>query len=177
MEIKNINIDDLIPYENNPRKNENAVDKVANSISEFGFKVPIIIDKENIIIAGHTRLKAAQKLGIKEIPCIIANDLTEEQIRAFRIADNKVSELSEWNIDKLNLELEDILNINMSDFGFDFNIDEFEDFDESELDDNRERNKINISIVLENYKDYEIIKERIEELTDEVNGNLSIKMI
>ena len=110
------NVEDIIPYENNPRKNEASVDYVANSIKEFGFKVPIIIDKENVIVSGHTRLKAAEKLGLKEVPCIIAEDLTEEQVNAFRLADNKVGELSEWDESLLGLELENILNLNMGDF-------------------------------------------------------------
>ena len=119
-------VDDLIPYENNPRINDNAVEKVANSIREFGFKVPIIIDKENVIIAGHTRLKASEMLGIDEVPCLIADDLTEDQVKAFRIADNKVSEYSTWDMTKLNMELEDILT-DMGQFGIEmFNDDDFE---------------------------------------------------
>lgn len=82
-------IDDLIPYENNPRKNDEAVDKVALSISAFGFKVPVVIDVNNIIVTGHTRVKSAKKLGMTEVPCLIADDLTEEQIKAFRLADNR----------------------------------------------------------------------------------------
>lgn len=113
-----MNINELIPYENNPRINDNAVEAVANSIKEFGFKVPIIIDKNNVIVAGHTRLKAAQKLGLEEVPVIIADDLTEEQVKAFRLADNKVGELAEWDFEKLELELVDIA-MNMSGFGFD----------------------------------------------------------
>ena len=112
------NIDELIPYENNPRVNEKAVDGVANSIKEFGFKVPIIIDNANVIVAGHTRLKAAKKLGITDIPCIVADDLSEDQVKAFRLADNKVSELSEWDFNKLEAELANIA-MDMSDFGFD----------------------------------------------------------
>ena len=88
MEIKNLKIQDLKPYEKNPRKNDEAVNFVAESIKQFGFKVPIIIDKNNVIVAGHTRFKAAKKLGISEVPCIVADDLTEEQIKAFRLADN-----------------------------------------------------------------------------------------
>lgn len=123
MEIITKKIDEVIPYENNPRKNEEAVDYVAKSIKEFGFKVPIIIDKDNVIVTGHTRLKAAKKLGLKEVPCIMADDLTEEQIKAFRLADNKVSEIATWDFDLLNLELDDITNINMEDFGFTFDLD------------------------------------------------------
>ena len=118
MKIEYKNIDEIIPYENNPRLNDNAVDYVANSIKEFGFKVPIIIDKDNIIVAGHTRLKAAKQLGLEEVPVIKADDLTDEQIKAFRIADNKVSEKAEWDLDKLSIELQDI-NFDMSEFGFD----------------------------------------------------------
>lgn len=100
------NTSELIPYINNPRDNTQAIDKVASSIKNFGFKVPIIIDKDNEIVAGHTRLKAAEKLGIEEVPCIIANDLNEAQIKAFRIADNKTTEFAEWDMELLELELE-----------------------------------------------------------------------
>ena len=102
------NIDELIPYINNPRNNEEAVDKVASSIKNFGFKVPIVIDKDNEIIAGHTRLKAAQKLNIKEVPCIVTNDLNEAQVKAFRVADNKVAEFSEWDLELLQSELDEL---------------------------------------------------------------------
>ena len=118
MEIINKKINDLKPYENNPRFNDEAVEYVANSIKEFGFKVPIIIDKSNVIVAGHTRYKASIELGLKEVPCIVADDLTEEQIKAFRLADNKVSEKSQWNFDLLDEELNDILDIDMSQFDF-----------------------------------------------------------
>jgi len=119
LEITYKNIDEIIPYENNPRKNDEAVQYVANSIKEFGFKVPIIIDKDGVIVAGHTRYKAANELGLKEVPVILADDLTEDQIKAFRIADNKVGEKAGWDLDKLKLELEDIdLNIDMTEFGF-----------------------------------------------------------
>lgn len=110
-------LDEIIPYEKNPRKNENAVDFVANSIREFGFKQPIVLDKNNVIICGHTRYKAAKNLGLKEVPCIVAQDLSEEQIKAYRIADNKVSEFSEWDNDLLLEELSDLKGIEMSDFG------------------------------------------------------------
>lgn len=118
MEVINIKLEDLKPYEKNPRNNKEAVDYVANSIKEFGFKVPIVIDKNNVIVCGHTRYLACKKLGIKEIPCVIAGDLTEEQIKAFRLADNKVSEISSWDYDLLNDELNDLLNFDMSLYGF-----------------------------------------------------------
>ena len=122
MEIVNKKIEELKPYENNPRFNDDAVEYVAKSISNFGFKVPIVLDKNNVIVAGHTRYKASLELGLKEVPCIVADDLTDEQVKAFRLADNKVSEQASWNIDLLDEEIENILNINMEDFGFE-NID------------------------------------------------------
>lgn len=118
MEVKNIKLEDLKPYEKNPRKNDDAVQYVAESIKQFGFKVPIIIDKNNVIVAGHTRFKAATQLGLEEVPCIVADDLTDEQIKAFRLADNKVSEKSEWDFDLLDEELKGIIDINMEDLGF-----------------------------------------------------------
>lgn len=118
MTINEMKIKDLKPYENNPRHNDQAVEAVAASIKEFGFKVPIIVDRDNIIVAGHTRLKAAEKLGLEKVPVIIADDLTEEQIKAFRLADNKVGELAEWDFVKLEQELANI-DIDMSQFNFD----------------------------------------------------------
>lgn len=119
MDIINVKVGDLIPYENNPRKNDEAVDKVALSISAFGFKVPIVIDRNNVVVTGHTRLKAAQKLGLTEVPCIRADDLTDEQIKAFRLADNKVAEFSSWDDEKLMQELEELGETDMSLYGFD----------------------------------------------------------
>ena len=101
-------ISDLHDYENNPRKNDKAVDAIASSINSFGFKVPVIIDKNNVLVCGHTRVKAAKKLGFDEVPCIIADDLNDDQIKAFRIADNKTAELADWDMDKLIEELKDI---------------------------------------------------------------------
>lgn len=118
MNIVELNINDLMPYENNPRRNDEAVQYVANSIKEFGFKVPIVIDKDYVIVAGHTRYKASKQLGLEKVPCIVADDLTDEQIKAFRLADNKTGEFAEWDIDLLDDELDDILSINMEDFGF-----------------------------------------------------------
>lgn len=119
MQIVEKKINDIKPYEKNPRKNDNAVDAVANSISQFGFKNPIVIDGNNVIICGHTRYKAAKKLGLEVVPCVVADDLTEEQIKAYRLADNKVSELAEWDFNILGDELESIFDIDMTDFGFD----------------------------------------------------------
>ena len=118
MNIIEKNIRDLIPYENNPRNNDKAVEAVAASIKEFGFKVPIVIDKNNIIVAGHTRHLAAKKLGLEKAPCIVADDLTEEQVKAFRLADNKTAELAEWDFEKLELEMMQIETIPLEQFGF-----------------------------------------------------------
>lgn len=118
MKIIEKSIQELKAYENNPRNNDNAVEAVANSIREFGFKVPVIIDSSGVIVAGHTRVRAAEMLGQKTIPCVIADDLTQEQIKAFRIADNKTAELAAWDMAKLEQELQEITNIDMSAFGF-----------------------------------------------------------
>lgn len=105
IEIVMRKIGELKPYENNPRHNDMAVDAVAVSIQQFGFKNPVIIDKDGVIVAGHTRYKAAKKLGITDIPCISADDLSDEQIKAFRLADNKTAELAEWDEDLLGKEM------------------------------------------------------------------------
>jgi site-specific DNA-methyltransferase (adenine-specific) len=119
MDISFVKINEIEPYEKNPRKNKDAVQYVTESIRQFGFKVPIVLTKGKQIICGHTRWLAAKKLKMNEVPCIFADDLTEEQIRAFRLADNKVSEFAEWDFGLLGEELDDIINIDMSAFGFD----------------------------------------------------------
>lgn len=119
MKIVNIKLEDLKPYEKNPRKNDKAIDFVANSIKEFGFKVPLVIDKNNVIVAGHTRYQASKKLGLKEVPCLVADDLTDEQIKAFRIADNKTNDMAEWDDALLGDELKELVDsFDMTDFGF-----------------------------------------------------------
>ena len=123
MEIVMMNIDEIIPYENNPRKNDDAVEAVANSIKNFGFKSPIVVDANKVIVNGHTRLKASKLLGLTMVPVIIASDLTEEQCRALRLADNKTAEIASWDKKLLMKELESIdwegLEMDMTDFGFD----------------------------------------------------------
>lgn len=120
MQIVYKKVKDLKPYEKNPRKNTKAVKYVANSIEQFGFKVPLVIDKDNVVVCGHTRLLASKKLDIEEVPCIIADDLSEEELKAFRLADNKVSEKAEWDFDLLGEEINDIFTLDMEDFGFEF---------------------------------------------------------
>jgi site-specific DNA-methyltransferase (adenine-specific) len=123
MDIKVQKTEDLIPYEKNPRHNEGAITAVAKSIEKFGFKVPIVVGASNVIVNGHTRLKAAKYLGLKEVPTIIADDLTPEQIKAFRLADNKVGEIATWDEELLNAELDELadldLDFDMTEFGFD----------------------------------------------------------
>lgn len=146
MIITEMKLDELREYENNPRNNENAVAAVAASIKEFGFKVPIVIDTDGVIIAGHTRAKAAAQLGMQTVPCIIADDLTEEQIRAFRLADNKTGELAGWDFEKLEAELAQLSDMDMGEFGFvmsdDVDIDDFfTDADESDDEGEKEKEK------------------------------------
>ena len=126
MNIQQVKIDKVKPYDKNPRKNKAAVDYVANSIKEFGFQQPIVVDKDMVVIAGHTRLKAAKKLKIKEVPVVIADNLTEEQVKAYRLADNKTAEKAEWDFDLLTDELLSLqeLDFDMEQFGFDFDFSE-----------------------------------------------------
>ncbi len=125
MQIEYIATGELIPYANNPRHNDGeAVDRVASSIKEYGFKNPIIVDKENVIVAGHTRYKAAKKLNLDTVPVIKADDLTPAQIKAFRIADNKVAEYSSWDNELLSLELEELKELD-----FDLDLTGFEDWE------------------------------------------------
>lgn len=132
-------VNELVPYENNPRHNDEAVEYVANSINEFGFRVPIVIDCNNIIVCGHTRYKAAQRLNLEKVPCIQADDLTEEQIKAFRLADNKTQELAEWDWNIIFEELDAIYDIDMNRMGFkDFLDDEKGVLKERKLKDSEE---------------------------------------
>ena len=125
---------ELKPYGNNPRKNEKAIDMVAKSIEDFGFKNPIIVDSHMVIIAGHTRLEAAKQLRMSEVPVIVAEDLTEDQANALRLVDNRTNEIAEWDFEKLKEELENI-DMNMDDFKFDFDELIIEDKQEVEDDD------------------------------------------
>jgi len=121
MKIETIPIETIREYERNPRANDAAVGPVAESIRSFGFRVPVIVDAENVLVAGHTRVKAARQLGMTEVPAVRADDLTPEQIKAFRIADNKLHELSTWNVELLPGELAELqaMDVNLSLLGFD----------------------------------------------------------
>lgn len=118
MEITEIAIEEITPYEKNAKLHpDEQVEWIANSIREFGFKQPLVLDKDNVIIIGHGRLLAAKKLRMETVPCVYADDLNEEQIKALRLADNKTNE-SLWDFDFLTSELDEIAFIDMSDFGF-----------------------------------------------------------
>ena len=120
MKIEMVPIEVIREYERNPRVNEAAVGSVAESIKAFGFKVPVIVDAENVLVAGHTRVKAARQLEMTEVPAVRADDLTPEQIKAFRIADNKLHELSSWNLEQLAIEIGDLqaMNVDLDLLGF-----------------------------------------------------------
>lgn len=134
MKVETVSIDKIKPYENNPRNNNDAVDAVANSIKEFGWQQPIVVDNDRVIIAGHTRYKAAKQLKLKKVPIVVADKLTKEQVNAYRLADNKVGELANWDTKKLDDELQALLDqIDMTDFGFDENI-EFDPADDIDVD-------------------------------------------
>lgn len=171
LNIIEIAIEEIKPYENNPRNNDEAVEPVANSIKEFGFKVPIIIDKDNVIVAGHTRYKAAKLLELDKIPCIKADDLTEEQIKAFRLADNKVSEIATWDYELLDLELDSITDIDMS--MFDFDIEEEPNTDELERD-TEENEKFIVKITFDTYNDWLDKEDDLRQLVDGANANMVV---
>lgn len=131
LRVRYVPIGDVAPYGGNPRCNDQAVDAVAASIREFGWRQPIVVDADGTIIAGHTRYKAAERLGMGEVPVVVASDLTPEQCAAYRLADNRSGELAEWDMDLLAQELDGLVDIDMSQFGFDEDMSsmEFMDFD------------------------------------------------
>lgn len=134
MKVENWNIEKVKPYDKNPRNNEDAVESTANSIREFGWQQPIVVDTDGIIIVGHTRLKAAKKLKLEQVPVTVAENLTDEQVKAYRLADNKTSELAEWDENMLASELEELkdLDFDMSEFGFE----ELDELDPQPKDEN-----------------------------------------
>lgn len=141
MQIIEKRLDEIHPYENNPRKNEAAVKYVAASIREFGFKVPIVIDAGGEIVAGHTRYKAAQELGLETVPCVVADDLTPQQIKAFRLADNKTAEMAGWDFEALEFELEGVGDLDMGLFGFENDVDLEKAIDDYFADNQKENEK------------------------------------
>jgi len=115
-----VDVNSLVPYDYNPRDNAAAIDSVAASISNFGFLIPVVVDSDNVLVAGHTRVEAAKKLGMAEVPAIRADHLSEEQIAAFRLIDNKVAELAKWDFDLLSGEIAKLKDsgLTLTDFGW-----------------------------------------------------------
>lgn len=172
IEIVSKALSELIPYEKNPRKiSDEAINAVAESIQEFGFKNPILIDKNNVIIAGHTRRLASLKLGLERVPCVVVDDLTPQQIKDLRLADNKTNELADWDFGELDLELEDLLDMDMGRFGFEIDEDE-------EIPDNLERDvdrkdKIQVTIT---FKDNNTYDKYIDAIKEMLKGQADIKV-
>lgn len=135
MEVRNVSVKDLIPYDRNTKKHDKTqINNVAESIKQYGFVQPIVIDKDNVVVIGHCRLLAAKQLKMKEVPCVCVDDLTEEQAKALRIVDNKSNE-SEWDFDILP---EELAELDLSDFSFDFGIEDEEEESEYSEDDTEE---------------------------------------
>lgn len=174
MKIIEKKLSELTEYGNNPRHNENAIPAVAASIREFGFKVPIVIDADGVIIAGHTRKKAAESLGLETVPCVVADDLTPDQVRAFRLADNKTAELAGWDLGKLDDELSALVNnFDMSVFGF-----ENEPFDETDLDkENEKTGGVKVTITFNSVVDFECAEESLKSTAETNNGTVSVAMV
>lgn len=168
LEVIYKDIKDIKPYENNPRDNSKAIEQVMKSIKEFGFKVPIVIDKDGTIVTGHTRYEACKQLGITSIPCVIANDLDEKQIKAFRLADNKVSDYSIWDNKKLLEELDDLgfdifTGFEVSDLFEDIKeLTELDEDDNDIIDSNEEGIVYTISFKTQNKQLLEKMKELIK---------------
>ena len=166
MKVQEMNIDEIKPYENNPRVNDKSVDDVAESIKEFGWQQPIVVDKDNVIIVGHTRWKAAKKLGMKKVPVVVASSLTPEQVKAYRLADNKVSEESIWDNKKLLDELDELNKIDEDVFTGFSESDIFDDVLNESLNDvlkdNEEGVTYNFSCKTQNKELYEKLKEVVK---------------
>ena len=174
MKLLSRRTDEIIPYENNPRHNDGAVEAVAASIREFGFKVPIVLDSNGVIVTGHTRLKAAKLLGMEEVPCIMADDLTDEQVKAFRLADNKVAELATWDMERLELELEDI-ELDMEAFGFDITEMEEPDLDDLEAEDaDGQDERFIVKVTFDTYKDWLNMEDEFRKLVEHSNANMVV---
>ena len=174
MIISEKKLGDIRPYEKNPRKNDTAVQYVAESIKQFGFKVPIVIDSDGVIVAGHTRWKAAKKLGLETVPCVVADDLTDEQIKAFRLADNKVAEKAEWDFDLLSEELDELFDFDMAVLGFD---DAEEELAMDEIESDKEKTgRVIVSINCPSVPDWNTIEDEIKRIAAEIDASVAVKM-
>ena len=169
IKIVYIDINKIKPYKNNPRDNKKAVAKVARSIERYGFKVPCVLDKNYVIVTGHTRYLAAKKLGLEKIPCIIADDLNKQKIQEFRIADNKVAEYAKWDMDKLKEELAAI-NLEDLDFSEEFDLEgladdlDIDSFFEDASDEHEKKKKFEIVIKCKDEKQYKKRMNRLKEI-------------
>ena len=171
MELVTMNISDIKPYPNNPRINDGAVEAVKESIKQCGYIAPIIVDENNVVLAGHTRLKALKSLGREQTEVIVRRGLTEEQKRKYRLLDNKTGEFAEWDFDKLEEEL-DGLDFDGFDFGFGTE-DDFPSMLDAEETDNAD-NGIHVSFYFENYKDYERNEIAIKEFAESVGAKITV---
>ena len=174
MDVRNISVKDLIPYERNTKKHDKTqINNVAESIKQYGFVQPIVIDKDNVVVIGHCRLLAAKQLKMKEVPCVCVEDLTEEQVKALRIVDNKSNE-SPWDFDILPDELADI---DLSNFSFDFGIDDDEeDFDENDLErDDEKYGGVLIQITFRNIQEYKNAENAIKDIIGD--ATMTVKMV
>lgn len=173
-QIKTVAVSELIPYDRNTKKHDQKqIDNVAESIRQYGFVQPIVIDKENVVVIGHCRLLAAKKLKMSEVPCVCVDDLTPEQVNALRIVDNKSNE-SEWDFDLLSDEL---LDIDLSGFDFDFGIDaEEDDFDETDLERNEEKDGgVAVQITFETLQQYKDVEQNLKDIIQ--NATMTVKMV
>lgn len=162
-------VEDLKLNPKNPRKNDDAVNTVAKSIEKYGFKNPLIIDENNVVWCGNTRLKASKKLGLKEVPCIVASDLTEQQIRELALIDNKSSEIAEWDFDLLG---EELLELDLGEFELDWGILDYPD--KEELEENggviEENNpEVAVSIVFKNTIEWRKYEDKLREFFKEID--------
>ena len=174
MDVRNISVKDLIPYERNTKKHDKTqINNVAESIKQYGFVQPIVIDKDNVVVIGHCRLLAAKQLKMKEVPCVCVEDLTDEQVKALRIVDNKSNE-SPWDFDILPDELAEI---DLSGFDFDFGIDDDEeDFDENDLErDDEKDGGVLIQITFRNLQEYKNAENAIKDIIGD--ATMTVKMV
>ena len=165
MQVKEIPLSEIVPYEKNPRRNDKAVNVVVKSIKQFGFKVPVVIDADNVIVAGHVRYKAARMLKFDKIPCIVASELSPEQVKAFRLIENKTSELARWDYAKLSEELNILASELVGDFNFDLpNQNELPKFN-SELSTAREKSNFDSITFSFSAEQKEFVDKALNEVT------------
>lgn len=173
MELKKIELSKIKPYEKNARKNDEAVEYVVKSIEQCEYVAPIILDENNVILAGHTRWKALKKLGYTEAECVIKEGLREEQKKKYRLLDNKTAEFAEWDFDLLKDELD---GLDFEDLDIDWGIENIESFDEFDLDDDRIKESVIISINCGDINNYNKIKDKIDEIAESVGASIAVKM-